>query len=140
VEDVTQAQVGAIMVGGLAAVTLLFGLFWMFATMIFLSRAQTTTGTVTFLVQRGHSSGDDTGYGISYAPRVRFDAADGRQVSFVPKISIGEPPPVGSSVEVLHLPNNPQKAHLKDGVWLGPVISLFLGVLMGGGALLLAYW
>ena len=99
----------------------------------FLSHAQHTQGVVEELVL--WNSGDSP----VYKPRVRFQAADGRDVTFVS--SFGKDPPGykrGDLVDVVYLPGNPENARIRSffASWGGTLIvgtlaTVFLAI--GGG-------
>ncbi len=125
-------QLVSVGIAGLGVIMLLVGLFWFLASIRFKSRARVTTGTITGFMQRrsSSSSGPRT---VTYAPMVRFQTADGRQVDFVSTVSSSSSSmKEGDSVEVLYLESNPKKAKIKGfaGSWLGPLVMLFVGAVL----------
>lgn len=112
---------------------LIIALFLFGNSRSFLSHAQPTQGVVEELVRSGSSDS------AAYKPRVRFKAADGRDITFVSPF--GRNPPSykrGETVDVLYLPDNPEKARIRSffALWgvaliIGLIAIVFLAI--GGG-------
>lgn len=85
----------------------------------FLARAAHAPGVVQELIP--HYSSDST----TYAPRVSFRIPDGQQIDFVSSTSSNPPGyAAGETVDVLYLPEHPQKARLNGyfSLWGGATI------------------
>lgn len=92
----------------------------------FLARAAHAPGVVTDLIP--HYSSDST----TYAPRVRFGLPDGQQIDFVSSSSANPPAyATGEAVDVLYLPDHPQKAKLNGyfSLWGGATIVGAMGAI-----------
>lgn len=59
---------------------------------------------------------------------MRFQTAQGQDVHFTSNISTSARPQVGAPIEVLYLPNNPEKAKLPGcRMWVGPITTIITG-------------
>ncbi len=118
-------------VGVFKWVGLLFGGAMLIAALLlaqhtrsFVARARHAPGEVVELVP--HQSSNST----TYAPAVRFIAADGRAIQFVSSISSSPPAySVGERVDVLYLPGEPERAKIGAffSLWGGAVILAGIG-------------
>ena len=118
--------------GGVAGLLGLIGSIWFLMRLLFVLRATKAVGTVTGAQQRMSHDSEGMGGRLVYAPTVRFQTADGRQVDFVAGVATSAPPQVGRSVEVLYQRDNPEKAQIKSFVhlWVGPLVLLFVSGLL----------
>lgn len=107
----------------------------------FLKTAQKSEGMVVELSR--HSSGASIkSSGNYFYPVVKFKTLGGKEIEFVS--SAGANPAeyeVGDKVSVFYDPLRPHQAKINSflDVWLFPVISLFLGIIFGGIALVLYF-
>lgn len=121
---------------GIGGVLLLVALLLWNSTRDFLAKARPTRGTVVEL--RAKSDGD----GTTYTPVVRFDTADGREITYVESFSTNPAPyDVGETVEVLYLAEDASEARINGwtSLWLGVAICGGLGFVFsatGAGCLL----
>jgi Protein of unknown function (DUF3592) len=93
--------------------------------------AEKTTGTVIDHVTKT-SYDRDGDRSVTYAPKVRFTAADGQDYEFTDSISSSNKKDIGSRVDVLYKPDDPSDARI-DSVarrWLFPGIFGGVGALM----------
>lgn len=105
-----------------------------------------THGEVVDVVERVSTSRDSDGHRrtrTTWAPVVTFNV-DGTEYTFTSKVSYGNPPQIGSTVEVRHNPDDPHDADLAGGlVWvvfmLGGMAVLFLAAFGGTGLVLLRH-
>jgi hypothetical protein len=118
------------------------GLYMARNTALFAGKAETAPGIVVENIWRESTSSRNSVSG-SYYPRVRFRAANGREIEFIS--STGTFPAAyreNEGVNVLYDPDDPQHAEIKGfwNLWLGPVIMLGLGVLFTGGVAIAIVW
>lgn len=129
----------------LLGIGILLGAFALYSsTTSFLGKASRVEGTVVDLVQSrsNMSSSSSTTESVTYRPVVHFVDLNGNTIEFTS--STGSNPPSysrGEQVEVLYLPDEPEKAKINGffSLWGGPVILGILGglfFLIGGGILL----
>ena len=112
------------LLGGAAA--LVIALIFLVLRIRFLRRAVTTQGTVT-----GHDESTDSEGGTSYHPIVNFQTADGRAIQFTHDIGGSRSGyPVGETVPVKYLADNPQKARIgtATSLWWFPASVGVAGV------------
>lgn len=110
-------------------------------TRAFLADSSSVSGQVIGLVSRQSCDQDDDGYRTCttvYAPRVRFTAADGRQVVFVSGTASNPPEhEEGDLVDVRYRSSDPTDARIDSvtGVWLGAIttggLALFFAMFCG---------
>lgn len=115
-------------IGLLAGAAMLIGaLLLVQQTRSFIARAQHAAGEVVELVPR-YSNNSST-----YAPAVRFAAADGREIRFVSSSSSNPPAySTGERVDVLYLPGEPERARINGffSLWGGPMILGGIGAVL----------
>jgi hypothetical protein len=121
----SNARLTAYIMFGIGGLLLVGGLAWGNSVRRFVAKAQKATGVVARLV--GHGQGAEA----TFRPAVRFEAADGTPVEFVSSIGTteGSAPAVGTSVEVLYLPENPEDAKINRfmSMWMAPMILILVG-------------
>ncbi len=120
----------------------LIGSFLFFKnTKQFIDKGVTASGTVINLLRQVSEDSDgNTSY--MYYPEVKFQTADGKSITF--QANTGSNPPsysVGEKIDVLYLPESPNKAKIKSFVslWLGALVFLIVGLSFGsiGGGMIL---
>lgn len=124
-------------------IAMLLGTFWISDnTRTFLSKAVTTEGTVVRLIESWSGSSNISHNSKIYRPVVRFTDGNGSPQVFIS--SSGSNPPAyseGEKVELLYLPDDPQKAQINEffSLWAGSIILGGLGclfLLVGAGLFL----
>lgn len=126
---------------------LLFGVWYATEMASFMSSTESTTGLV---VEHKFSHGLNTGRRevgtgggtqttAMFSPVVEFQSADGRVVRFQADWSEGEPPAVGSEIEVLYKSEWPQDARIGGffNLFGGALIVLLLGAVFSGCGVLI---
>jgi len=65
-----------------------------------------------------------------YYPKVRFQTADGRRITFLSDTGSDPPHALGESVKVLYDPADPSGASVEDGTfWVFPAVLFFVGAI-----------
>jgi hypothetical protein len=133
--DKTLGFMGAIF-GGAGALFLVIALVLILNTRAFLATAERAPGVVIENVRHSGSKGS------TFAPRVRFTAAGGREVVFVGGVSSSPPShDVGERVTVVYPPGKPEDARIESffQLYFAPFILGLLGSIFGavGGGLVL---
>ena len=121
----------AAIVGLIGLVFLPIGIGFWISSSSFERDAERTTGTVVDNVTKT-SYDRDGDRSVSYAPKVRFRAGDGKEYEFTDSISSSDKKEVGSTVDVLYRPGDPSDARIDSAVrrWLFPGIFGGIGALM----------
>lgn len=110
----------------------------------FMKTALSAEGEVLELITRRSSNGTGAGTSISYTPEVKFQTADGQDITF--ESSVGSNPPSysqGEKVKVWYDPQDPYRARLDGfaGNYLVSVITGFMGLVFTAfGVLPLLYF
>ena len=100
---------------------ILAGLINWYRTKRFIETAQRTIGTVIELVSRSPKR-------TTYAPKVRFNAMDGREIVFTETLSTNPPGyEVNEQVTVLYDPQDYQRARVFKSKWRVYYFALLLG-------------
>src|SRR5688500_4877579 len=108
---------------------IMFGIMNMVGAAKFREMATQANGEVLRLI----AIQDDDG--TTYAPEVKFTAADGTEIIFTSDYSTNPPSDsVGETAKVLYLPEDPYRARLDDAgsTYLGGIILMIFGLLFGG--------
>lgn len=125
------------------------GIFCLVLGMAVLGFAAYQFRTVSYLLRHGRQTNAvvienisrQSGRTSAYFPRLRFHSVDGREITVDGNIGSKLPRYApGDTVEVLHDPNHPQKAMLRDSIKSTPRGFVGFGIfLLGVGGVLLAW-
>lgn len=144
----TMGRVLALLAAILAAVSLILIIIagvLVLRTRTFIADSVTATGTVIEMVPRQSCDRDEDGHAVDcdwvYAPRIRFTAADGREITFT-STTASSPPSYteGDPVPVRYPPGKPAAARIDSyaGLWLAPTIVGGIGVFFAAFAVVWA--
>ena len=129
----------------MGCLVLLFGAWYAFETVSFVRSTESTSGVV---VEHEFSHGLNSGYRevgsratqttAMFSPIVEFVNADGGTTRFRANWSEGDPPAVGSEVEVRYNPEWPEDARIGGffNLFGGALIFLLLGAVFSAGGVL----
>jgi len=118
-------------------VTVLVGLVFVNNQMEFVNKASSAEGIIIGINEDRGNNGRKSG--VSYSPIVKFQLKDGRTQTFTS--SVGSNPPsyeIGSTVEVLYDPENPQHVEINSFKSLWLLHAVFLS--MGAALIIIAVW
>jgi hypothetical protein len=118
--------VGALF-GGVGLIILIVGVVLTVSAVGFRADAESATGTVVEVVSDVDC--DDGRCRDMYTPVVEFSTTDGETVQFAADYQTSTEPAIGSTVEVLYPPSDPDEARVDTfmGFWFGPVMFCGLG-------------
>lgn len=121
---------------GIGCLMLAFAVLVLINTKRFIAGAASTQGTVVELIEKRDSDGS------TYKPVVRYQAPDGRVITYTASFSSNPPAyDVGEIVEVLYAPDDPQDVKIKGfmSLWFLPTLLGGMGLIfagIGGGIVL----
>lgn len=136
----------AIVAAALGVVTIVLGVICgvsVVRTQAFLAESLSASGEVIGLVSRQSCEERDGGERectTVYAPRVRFQTADGREITFVSDTASSPPEhDEGDLVEVRYRADRPADARIDSvtGIWLGTIVT---GILTAVFAAMCVIW
>jgi hypothetical protein len=87
-------------------------------------------GVIVGSETRTSDSSDSNASDMSYVPKVRFSARDGKSHTFVSPLGRGKPYADGTEVSVVYDPAHPEDAEIADfkRSWLIPLVLAAVGV------------